>query len=124
MVTGNRNRDVLVNLLESVGHAIVDTLPVYSTDFSDVSKSENLRDFKKKGADAIVFSSSSAALSYVEQEEDLVLEKDALVPILCSFGPQTSATLKENGLPVGLEAQTPDIKAMIDSLVAKIGHCP
>ena len=38
VVTGNRNRDVLVNLLESVGHAIVDTLSVYSTDYSDVSE--------------------------------------------------------------------------------------
>ncbi len=121
VVTGNRNREVLVNLLESVGHAIVDTLSVYSTDFSDVSKSENLLDFKKKGADAIVFSSSSAALSYVEQEEDLVLEKDARVPILCSFGAQTSATLKENGLCVGLEAETPSMDSMVDSLVDKFG---
>lgn len=121
VVTGNRNREVLVNLLESVGHAIVDTLSVYSTDFSDVSEAGNLRDFREKGADAIVFSSSSAALSYVEQEEDLVLEKDARVPILCSFGAQTSATLKENGLCVGLEAETPSMDSMVDSLVDKFG---
>ena len=49
VVTGNRNRDVLVNLLESVGHAIVDTLSVYSTDYSGVSEAGNLRDFREKG---------------------------------------------------------------------------
>ncbi|MBT3635725.1 MAG: uroporphyrinogen-III C-methyltransferase [Opitutae bacterium] len=122
VITGSRNREILVNLLESVGHAIVDTLSVYSTDFSDVSEAAALQDFREKGADALVFSSSSAALSYVEQEEDLVLEKDARVPILCSFGAQTSATLKENGLSVDLEAETPSLDSLVDSLVAKFGR--
>ena len=35
VVTGNRNREILVQMLEDVGHAIVDTLPVYETDFAD-----------------------------------------------------------------------------------------
>ncbi|MEC9122509.1 MAG: uroporphyrinogen-III synthase, partial [Verrucomicrobiota bacterium] len=67
VITGNRNREILVNLLQSIGHAIVDTLSVYSTDFADVSESADLPTFREKGADAIVFNSSSAALSYVEQ---------------------------------------------------------
>ena len=122
VITGNRNREILVNLLQSIGHAIVDTLSVYSTDFADVSESADLPAFKEKGADAIVFNSSSAALSYVEQEEDLVLEEGASEPLLCSMGSQTSATLVENGLTVGIEAQTPSLEAMVDSLVAKFGR--
>ena len=122
VITGNRNREILVNLLESVGHAIVDTLSVYSTDFADVSEAKDLQKFREKGADALVFNSSSAALSYIEQEEDLVLEGEARVPILCSLGAQTSSTLKENGLSVGLEAPTPNLDTLVDSLVVKFGR--
>jgi len=122
VVTGNRNREILVNLLESIGHAIVDTLSVYSTDFSDVSEATDLSAFREKGADAVVFNSSSAALSYIEQEEDLVLAKDARVPVFCSMGAQTSATLKENGLTVGIEAETPSLEAMAEALLAKFGR--
>ncbi|MAS79500.1 MAG: hypothetical protein CMI25_03720 [Opitutae bacterium] len=122
VITGNRNREILVTMLESIGHAIVDTLSVYSTDFADVSESADLPAFREKGADAIVFNSSSAALSYVEQEDDLVLEEGAGEPLLCSMGSQTSATLVENGLTVGIEAQTPSLEAMVDSLVAKFGR--
>jgi uroporphyrinogen III methyltransferase / synthase len=122
VITGNRNREILVNLLESIGHAIVDTLSVYSTDFADVTQSADLEVFRKKGADAVVFSSSSAALSYIEQEEDLVLDKEACVPLFCSMGAQTSATLKENGLPIGIEAESPSLEAMVESLVVKFGR--
>ena len=41
VITGNRNREVLVSMLETVGHAIVDVLPIYDTDFCDVSKAED-----------------------------------------------------------------------------------
>jgi uroporphyrinogen III methyltransferase/synthase len=121
VITGNRNRDILVNLLETLGHAIVDTLSVYSTDFADVSEAKDLLEFRKNGADALVFNSSSAALSYIEQEEDLLLEDQARAPILCSLGAQTTATLKENGLSVGLEAETPSLESLVDSLVTKFG---
>ena len=122
VVTGNRNREILVNLLESIGHAIVDTLSVYSTDFSDVSEATDLSAFREKGANAVVFNSSSAALSYIEQEEDLALAKDARVPVFCSMGAQTSATLKENGLTVGIEAETPSLDSMVEALLAKFGR--
>ena len=122
VITGNQNREILVNLLESLGHAIVDALSVYATDFADVSEASDLQAFREKGADAIVFSSSSATLSYIEQEEDLVLDKEARVPLFCSMGAQTSATLKENGLTVGIEAETPSLEAMVDSLVMKFGR--
>jgi len=50
------------------------------------------------------------------------LEEGACEPLLCSLGSQTSATLKENGLTVGIEAKTPSLEAMVDSLVAKFGR--
>lgn len=116
VVTGNRNREVLVSMLETVGHAIVDTLPLYETDFADVADAPHYEDFRKHGADALIFTSSSTALSYVEQEEELQLETQAKRPILCSFGPETSKTLSENQLSVDLESPKPSIDSMIEAL--------
>ena len=73
-------------------------------------------DFVVNGADAVVFASSSSALSFVEQEDDLCLEKDAKRPIFCS-GSQTSQTLKENDLTVDLEAGSSSLESMVDALV-------
>ena len=117
VVTGNRNRDILVGLLETVGRAIVDTLPVYQTDFADILEAPDIEKFKKVGADAMIFTSSSTALSYVEQAEDIVFEKDAKKPVFCSFGPQTSQTLKENDMEVTVEASHPSIDALIEALL-------
>ena len=117
VVTGNRNREVLVQMLEDVGHAIVDTLPVYETDFEDAGNAPDLDKFCKDGADAIIFTSSSTALSFVEQEEDLKLSDRACKPLLCSFGPETSKTLEENQLPVDFECEHPGIDNMIQMLV-------
>ena len=116
VITGNRNREVLVSMLENLGHAIVDVLPLYDTDFYDVSKAEDLENFRNKGADAIIFTSSSTALSFVEQEEDLRLNKEARIPIHCSFGPETSKTLQENELTVELECSYPSNEDMINKL--------
>ena len=82
VVSGNRNREIMVDMLEGVGRAIVDTLPVYQTDFADVLEAPDFLRFQKEGADAIVFTSSSTALSYVEQSEDIVLKK---MPLLQFF---------------------------------------
>ncbi|NDH16980.1 MAG: uroporphyrinogen-III C-methyltransferase, partial [Opitutae bacterium] len=117
VVSGNRNREIMVEMLEGVGRAIVDTLPVYQTDFADVLEAPDFLRFKKEGADAIVFTSSSTALSYVEQSEDIVFEQDALTPILCSFGPQTTKTLEENELTVGLESSHPSLDGLCKSLI-------
>lgn len=117
VVTGNRNREVLVQMLEDVGHAIVDTLPVYETDFEDAGNAPDLDKFCKDGADAIVFTSSSTALSFVEQEEDLNLKEGARKPIHCSFGPETTKTLLDNELAVDLECDNPSIEEMIRLLI-------
>lgn len=117
VVTGNRNREILVGLLESVGHAIVDTLPIYQTDFADVIEAKDRIDYVEKGADAIVFASSSAALSYIEQEDDLELTEGAKSPIHCSFGSQTSKTLRENDFSVQIESKDSTLESMVESIV-------
>ena len=121
VITGNRNNDVLVSMLETLGHAIVDSLQVYETDFADVVDAPDFEIYKSMGADGIIFTSSSTALSYVEQEEDLILGDGATQPMLCSFGPNVTKTLHENDLVVDLEIAQPSVRNMIDALVEKFG---
>ena len=105
VVTGNQNREELVSRLESdeEGRAIVDTLPLYKTSKTDLSKEPAAERFRKEGADAVLFTSSSTVRSFVEQHAALTLEEGARKPVFGSIGPLTTKTLKELKLPVVFE---------------------
>ena len=72
-------------------------------------------------ADAILFASSSAVQSFVDQAAALTLQKDARRPLAGSIGPQTTETMKQAGMPVDFEARTPSLDALVDALVKKLG---
>jgi len=74
-----------------------------------------------KGADAILFASSSAAQSFVDQAAALKLGKNATRPLAGSIGPQTSATMKAVGIPVDFTAKTPGLDSLVEALVKKLG---
>ncbi|PTY06870.1 uroporphyrinogen-III C-methyltransferase [Opitutaceae bacterium EW11] len=119
VVTGNLNRDTLVTKLEEA-RAIVDQFPVYETQPNDLSGDAAAQDFRERGADAILFASSSAAQGYSDQAKALKLGPEAKRPLVGSIGPQTSETLKELGLPVAFEAKKPGLDALVEALVAKL----
>lgn len=119
VITGNLNRDTLVTKLEAA-LAIVDCLQVYQTEPTDLSVNAAAADFRAKGADAILFASSSAAQSFVDQAAALKLGNGAVRPLAGSIGPQTSATMKQLGIPVDFEAKTPGLDALITALVKKL----
>ncbi len=120
VVTGNLNRDTLVKKLED-GRAIVDRLPVYKTEKTNLASDPAATDFRARGADAILFASSSAVQSFADQAAALKLEKNATRPLAGSIGPQTSETMKKVGMPIAFEAKTPSIDALIEALVKKLG---
>jgi uroporphyrinogen III methyltransferase / synthase len=118
-VTGNQNRDLLVKKLEGA-RAIVDTLPLYKTEKLDLSHNAAAQDFRERGADAVLFASSSAAKAYVAQRDALALADDAKRPLLGSMGPQTSATLRKLDLPVDFQSEAPGLDALIDALIESL----
>jgi uroporphyrinogen III methyltransferase/synthase len=105
VVTGNQNSESLVQRLETEGGAIVDTLPLYKTSKTDLSEHPAAKRFRKEGADAVLFTSSSTVKSFIDQAASLRLEPDAKKPAFGSIGPVTTKTLKELGLPVGFESE-------------------
>lgn len=119
VITGNLNRDALTKKLEAAG-AIVDQLQVYKTEKTDLSAEPAAEDFRARGADAILFASSSAVQSFVDQAAALKLAKDAKRPLAGSIGPQTSETMKKVGMPIDFEAKTPGLDALVEALVKRL----
>ncbi|HEX2852794.1 MAG TPA: uroporphyrinogen-III synthase [Opitutaceae bacterium] len=120
IITGNLNREVLVKKLEEE-RAIVDQLQVYRTEKTDLTSDPAAADFRNRGADALLFASSSAVQSFVDQAASLRLAKDAKRPLAGSIGPQTSETMKKTGMPIDFEAKTPSLDALVEALVKKLG---
>jgi uroporphyrinogen-III synthase len=121
VVTGNLNRDVLVTKLEAA-QAIVDQLQVYRTDPVDLTNEPAAADFRARGADAILFASSSAAQSFADQAARLQLAAGAMRPLAGSIGPQTSATMKAAGLAVDFAAKQPNLDSLIEALVKQLNR--
>lgn len=116
LITGNQNREDLEKGLWEA-RAIVDKFQVYRTDAHDLSGVEEAAEFRRKGADALIFASSSAVRAFGEQARHLQLEDGARVPALCSFGPQTSERMQAGGIPVHVEAGDPGIDGMVTALL-------
>jgi uroporphyrinogen-III synthase len=121
VVTGNQNRDVLIEKLNEA-RAIVDQLPVYKTEETDLAADPLAGDFRARGADAILFASPSAAQSFFDQAATLKLTAKAKRPLAGSIGPTTTATMKQLGLPVDFEAADANLESMVQSLVQKLGN--
>ncbi|HWL15454.1 MAG TPA: uroporphyrinogen-III synthase [Opitutus sp.] len=119
VVTGNLNRDTLVTKLEAA-HAIVDLLQVYKTEQTDLGDDPAAADFRAKGADAVLFASSSAAQSFADQANALKLKTGAKRPLAGSIGQQTSDTMKAVGIPVDFTAKEPSLDSLIEALVKKL----
>lgn len=121
VITGNLNRETLVTRLEEA-RAIVDCLQVYKTEETDLAGNPIAKDFRAKGADAILFASPSAAQSFLDQAAALKLEPKATRPLSGSIGPSTTAAMKELKLPVDFEAAEPSLEALLAALERRLGH--
>jgi uroporphyrinogen-III synthase len=121
VITGSLNRDTLVKLLEDA-RAIVDRFQVYKTEKTDLTHDPAAANFRKNGADAILFASSSAVQSFVDQAAALKLDAGATRPLAGSIGPQTSETMKKSGMPVDFEAKSPSLDALVDAAVKKLAR--
>jgi uroporphyrinogen-III synthase len=119
VITGNLNRDTLISKLEAAG-AIVDQLQVYQTEKTDLTDDPAAADFRARGADAILFASSSAAQSFVDQAAALTLSPGAKRPLAGSIGPQTSETMKASGIPIDFTTKEPSLDGLVAALVKKL----
>jgi uroporphyrinogen III methyltransferase/synthase len=103
-------RDVLPTELTKLG-AIVDVATAYRTVPETEDVSGALARFREEGADLITFTSSSTV-------ENFLALKLPLPPNLktASIGPITSATMREHGLTVDVEARRYDIPGLTEAI--------
>lgn len=110
IVRAEVTREILAKELTARG-AIVDEAIAYRTVPETGDVSGGLERFKSEGADMITFTSSSTA-------ENFMALKLPLPPGLktASIGPVTSATMKELGLRVDVEAKEHDVPGLIKAI--------
>jgi len=120
IVTGNLGREVLSSKLEEA-RAIVDRFEVYKTAPTDLSGDPAAKEFRVRGADAIIFTSSSGVQSFVDQAKDLVLEDGADRPKTVSIGPITTSTMSKLGMPIDYQAKEASLESLVEIIEQQFG---
>ena len=120
VVTGNLNRDALVLRLEAAG-GIVDTFQVYENVRADLTANPAAEDFRQRGADAVLFASSSAVQAFAGQASALQPADGARRPLAGSIGLRTSEAIRKAGLRADFEAKESTLDGLVAALVEKLG---
>ena len=121
LIQGNQNDPVLAQRLEQDGGAIVDSMQLYETHDFTPTNSESLKSFVQKGADCLIFTSSSAVESFARKASLFSLNAGASKPVIASLGPKTSETIKKRGLSVTIESSIPSIDNLATSIIDYFG---
>lgn len=111
-------RDVIPNALREMG-AKVHVMEAYETVVPESSRTAILQALNASPKPfAITFTSSSTVKNFVELLGDDNAHSSLLDGVkLCSIGPVTTATLKENKLRVDVEAKEYTIPGLVDAIV-------
>jgi uroporphyrinogen-III synthase len=120
VITGNLNTPELPRLLGEGALAIVDVLKVYATEEKTVAESPEAAEFRRRGADVIVFASPSAVESFLHQAASLRPDAGARQPKAVAIGATTADALRKAGIPLAGTASAPTAKAIRDAVVAAL----
>ncbi len=115
-VRGNLSNPELVKTLETKYGAIVDTFEVYKTSMCEISKEQGAQ-FRKEGADVVVFSSPSAVESFANNAPSLILSTKAIRPKLVAIGPVTAQAIKKFNMKLAAEAKSPQASDVADAIL-------
>jgi uroporphyrinogen-III synthase len=107
-------------MLSDGGLAIVDVLKVYGTEENPVGASPEAAEFRRRGADAIVFASPSAVESFIHQAASLRPEAGARQPKAVAVGPTTADAVRRAGIPLAATASAPTAAAVRDAVIAAL----
>jgi len=111
-------RDVLPDGLTARGYT-VDVLTLYRTVVAQPDP-DDLERVRGSAVDALTFTSSSTVANFC----DLVGDLAGPQPVVVSIGPVTSATARERGLRVDVEADPHSIDGLLDALCRALAERP
>jgi len=116
-VHGSISPKEIIARLEMDYHAIVDAVEVYKTTLLDVEKSSPAAvDFRKNGADVVVFASPSAVESFAKNAINLLLGTKAIRPKIVTIGATTTEALAKYGMKVAAQAKSPSPEDVADAV--------
>jgi len=115
-------KDSSSELMKFLGNnmAIVDQLSVYG-DF-DFSKVPSIKEFVKRGADVVLFSSVADVEAFIKEAAVLKLSANAKRPAFCSLTDETSKFMRSKGLPVDIEGI--DVDQVVEKVLAQLMDTP
>jgi uroporphyrinogen III methyltransferase/synthase len=97
--------------------AIVDLLKVYATEEKYVAESPEAAEFRRRGADVIVFASPSAVESFLHQAAALRPDSGARQPKAVAIGATTADALRKAGIPLAGTAAAPTAIAIRNAVI-------
>ncbi len=120
-VGGSLSNKDFIKTLEQKGGAIAEFFEVYKTDLiSPDADDKIIKDFKKHGADFVVFASSSAVQSFAQNAAKFKLSKGAATPKAVSIGVSTSGAVKKFGIPLAAEAETSSVDGLVGAILKAV----
>ncbi|MSP78205.1 MAG: uroporphyrinogen-III C-methyltransferase [Dehalococcoidia bacterium] len=114
------SRDVLSRGLRAIG-VQVDDVAVYETRMPSSARAQ-ANSILKDGIDAATFTSSSTVKNLVRLLDGDVKKLDGV--LIASIGPITSATARELGLHVDVEAQEHTVPGLVRAIIEYVGSAP
>ncbi len=118
-VHGNLAARDYIEFLEKEHHALVDAVEVYKTIGVEIDKNSDVaKQFRKKGADVVVFASPSAVDSFAKNAVNLLLDEKALRPKIVAIGLTTAEAVKKFGMSVAAQAETPSPESVAKAVLS------
>ena len=118
-VHGNLAARDYIEILEKEHHALVDSVEVYKTSRVELDKdSPEAKEFRKKGADAVVFASPSAVDSFAKNAVNLLLGDKAVRPKIVAIGSTTAEAVKKYGMAVAAQAGSPYPESVAEAVLS------
>lgn len=115
-------REILPETIAGMGGE-VDVVPVYRTVRPEGSDVERIIEMlQNKLIDAVTFTSSSTVTHFVEMLQDVDVAEMLHGVAVASIGPITSATIKDCGLPVHIEASEFTIDGLVQAMATYYGQ--
>lgn len=118
-VHGNLAARDYIDLLEQQHHALVDAVEVYKTACVEIDKNSDVaKEFRKKGADVVVFASPSAVDSFAKNAANLLLGEKAVRPKIVAIGSTTAEAVKKYGMTVAAQAESPRPESIAEAVLS------
>lgn len=100
IISGNENEEPLVRLLETEGMAIVDRFPVYQKKWTALKSNSVAKDFRKKGADSVLFPDVDSVDAFMQQAVALVGDGNELSTKSWAINSEVAEAMRKRKIPV------------------------